>query len=116
MRYVFDFRHESVVVALDIEDYPVASNDTGATVLRLYLRRRIPILLLDFPIPSKKRLFGVRMPLPELERPLGDDPHRSYAVTILILSNMPKKGTILKLVLGELNVKRAMRNSIVARA
>ncbi len=64
-RRITDPHHEPTVVALDVEDHPVAANDSGAVVLLLHLRGRIPILLQTLAIPGEQRFLGIRMPLPK---------------------------------------------------
>lgn len=94
---VVDLHHEPVVIALDVEDHPIARDDAGASVLGLHLGRRIPIFLLDFPIPGEKWLSSIGMPLPKLpERPLRDDPHLSVYTAPKIVSSttLPKREVV----------------------
>src|SRR5271163_4403396 len=76
---IIDFHHESVIVALNVEHNTVIAHDARAAVLRLDLRRCVPVLSLNFPVPVEKRIFSFVMTLPELTQPLlGNYPHVKY--------------------------------------
>ena len=81
---VVDPHHQSVGIALDVKDYPIVAHDTRVAILPFDFSRRIPILLLDYTIPSKQRVLGVRVTLPALpECFLGDNPHVSLNLILI---------------------------------
>lgn len=69
--------HESVVIALDVENDAIIPDQAGIAVSIFDVGRSTPIGLFDVMIPRPKRLLGIGVLLPEVTQGLqGDDPHR----------------------------------------
>jgi len=80
---VIDCRHETVVVALDVEHYTITAHDTGRGITFLYIRRISPSSALDFMKPGVERRLDRPVPLLSLDRfdeprqrPPRNYPHR----------------------------------------
>src|SRR5262249_54873243 len=88
--WVVNFHNKPIGVPFDIKNNTVVAYDACIGVLCLDFRGSIPVLFLDFPIPSQKRLFCIRMFLPEFPKSsFGDYPHQQYTVfPIYIASTM----------------------------
>jgi len=53
--------NQPILVASNVEDHPVAPNNTGSRISLFDIRRRTPNCLLNFLVPRAQRLFGVSM-------------------------------------------------------
>lgn len=74
---VGDMHDEAVLVASDIEDDSVISDEiNGRPELRLHIGRTAPLGLSDLAVPNLQRPLGLRVILPEqFERAAGYDLH-----------------------------------------
>jgi len=63
---ILNCNHQPVMIALDIEDYPVIGDDTGRCIASYDVTRIFPVSLFSIMEPGSKRLFCVRMTLPEI--------------------------------------------------